>query len=78
MVTRKTAAKKAAAKKSPAKKAPAKKAAAKKASARRPAAKKAPAGGGYVGSRGSVIGAFLLCSVHGRRYPRGETCPRCP
>jgi hypothetical protein len=55
------------AKKAPAKKA-AKKAPAKKA-AKKASAKKA-AGGTY-------IGTFLMCSVHGVRYPRGAACPRC-
>jgi hypothetical protein len=73
---RRPAAKKATAKKVVAKKTTAKRSAAKKSAARRPAAKKS-AGGTYMASRGA-IGALLLCAVHGVRYPRGESCPRCP
>ena len=53
------------------KKTPAKKAAAKKSSPKKAPAKK-------VASSGSYIGTYLVCATHRMRYPRGESCPRCP
>jgi hypothetical protein len=55
------------AKKAPAKKAvPAKKASAKKAVRHEPGAKK-----------GYSMSSYERCKVHGVRYPRGESCPKC-
>jgi hypothetical protein len=68
---KRVAGKKAVAIKAASKKATAKKSIAKKAAAKRTAVKKAAPGR-------SQIGTYLFCNVHGIRYPRGESCPRCP
>ena len=49
--------------------------AAKRSRARKAAAKKRTSAKKALG--GTYIGTYLFCQLHGIRYPRGESCPRC-
>ncbi|MGF6994621.1 hypothetical protein P3T25_002977 [Paraburkholderia sp. GAS32] len=60
----------------------ARKPAAKKAAAKRQLSKKGPArklaGKKLRSDTDTGVGTFLFCIIHKRRYPRGESCPKCP